>query len=157
MSGLVDFAATDNVYGLNIGDYVTVTGMFDDLTTGSGLETISFHEGTGNMLEFQFGSKTFNETDDWDYSSLGEVFPYMTLMDGNFYEFDFVSDFMDTGAYLDAYNFESGDWIDLQVSGDWDASTYEQSPKSLAEPGTFGLLLIGLVISLIRRKSSQPL
>jgi hypothetical protein len=153
MEGVLDEAEADNVYGLSVGQTVTVTGMFDAI--GTGLEIVSFHEGSGNMLEFQFGSKTFNETDDWNYqfSFPGDpAYPLMTLMDGGFVEFDYVSDFMDTAGYFDAYNFITGNWTDFQIGGNWDASTYSQRPKELSEPGTLGLMLIGLAIAAIRRQ-----
>jgi len=59
---------------------------------------------------------------------------------------------MDTVGYFDAYNFVSGSWTDFQIDGNWDASTYSQRPKELSEPGTLGLMLIGLAIAAFRRQ-----
>jgi hypothetical protein len=80
--------------------------FFEPIVGSTALYTLfSFHEGAGNPLTVQFGSKSFNET---------------------------------------------GDWTDLQVSGDWDTRTF-----TLAEPGTFGLLLAGLIFSAIRRRQGN--
>ncbi len=51
--GTIDSAVTGNAFGLDVGDTVTVSGMFDSaVLTGSGFEVISFGAGTETPRPF---------------------------------------------------------------------------------------------------------
>ncbi|MDJ0892008.1 MAG: hypothetical protein QNK18_12560 [Gammaproteobacteria bacterium] len=71
VEGIVDFAflpGSGNAFNLNVGDPISVTGMFDDDAVAPlGLSEVSFGAGTGNMMDLFLGDITLNETNDVDY------------------------------------------------------------------------------------------
>ena len=154
--GTVDVAVSGNIYGLTAGDKVTVSGMFDDVLTGSGQEIISFGAGTGNMLEVIAGAQTFNESDDSGFGT--GTGPKIVFSDGALFRFDFV-----TASGAGAPRISSGllSWILVEgfvgvAEGTWDSATFDKTPKTLPEPGTLGMTLLGLAVMGFSRKRKQP-
>jgi hypothetical protein len=164
--GTIDSAVTGNAFGLDVGDTVTVSGMFDDdPLTGMGVEVISFGEGTGNMLQIAAGLITFNETD-----TAGSGKPASFLVGGEFpilvtvlIQFDMlISDSGIAGggfdaSYLDGSDQFAGDFgIGPQgepgIVGTWNLDSFTTTVKSLPEPGTLWMLLLGFgLVTFIRR------
>lgn len=153
--GEVDVAELDNPFDLVIGDAVAVTGMFDDIFTGVGDETVAFGLGTGNTLQIIAGSKSFDQTDDGGYAS-GD-FPAIVFADGALVTFDFLS-----GPGVSPYFQGSDPFPDLYfsgfgIAGHWIAGPFLASRAATAvpEPGTWTLLgagLLGLAISRLRKR-----
>ena len=153
--GTIDSAVAGNVFGLDVGDTVTVSGMFDNVLTGIGVEVISFGADTGNMVEIVAGSLTLNETDDARFDVGGE-FPIIhisSLGSGlTVTQFDFVS--VDPSVFDASFPHGSDQFAgDMGIGpegehgivGTWNFDSFTTTPKSLAEPGTLALLAIGLL------------
>lgn len=116
------YAAPGNVFGVNAGDDVIVTGTFDDDALSGGTGTVSFDQGSGNTLSFSFAGMPFTEQSDADYT-IANNRPSLTFAAGVFTGFNFAAEF----GGLDGHVFSSQDlyfdgWeygFDATVSGTW--------------------------------------
>lgn len=150
--GTVDFAGPDNLWGLAVGDKITVSGMFDDVLTGTGVESVSFGAGTGNMMEIIAGLITYNETDDLNFLT---GFPMLSFNDGVLSEFAFAVLGGGTIRGLTGLRYESDSAGTTRLRGQWSSDTFTKSPKALPEPGTLGLAMIALAGLGLSRKRKQ--
>lgn len=153
-AALVNFEFTGNVDyslgfgGLNGGDTVTVTGVFDDSVLSGGSGTVGFASGSGNTLSVAAGSYTFTETNDALYSSSGA---YLTLASGALSDFNYQA-ISGTNGAVD--NFDSSAtffWSDIYLSGTWNTAVQMTPVPIPAALWLFGSGLLGLV-GLARRK-----
>ncbi len=144
------YAAPGNIFGINTGDDVIVTGTFDDSVLSGGSGTVSFGQGSSNAFSLGFAGFTLTETDDVNYA---DGYPQLTLAGGNLVGFNYVADFgVDTHVfdshdlYFDGWEY---DW-DLTVSGTW--LSFEMTPVPVpAAVWLLGSGLIGLA-GIARRK-----
>ena len=153
-AALVNFQFTGNVDyslgfgGLNDGDTVTVTGVFDDNVLSGGSGTVGFGSGSGNTLTIAAGSYTFTEANDAQYYSSGAS---LALASGALSNFNYQA-ISGTNDAVD--NFDSlfaSFWSDIYLSGTWD-TTVQMTPVPIpAALWLFGSGLLGLV-GLARRK-----
>ena len=142
-----------NLFGLSVGDVVTVHGTFDDAAfTGSGSESIKFaNNDPTNVFDLWFGNFLIDNT--MDINFLDDTFPLLVFQDGVLQIFDYVLVLGINGAPFDlgfgGLNFSA--FLDNStITGVWDAESFT---TSVPEPGTFALFGIGLVgIGLVRRR-----
>ena len=125
LSGTVGSADAGNAFGLNIGDSITMTGVFNDSALNDvGAESVVFSAGSGNSLDIVVGTMSFTETDDVDYS-LGSS-PSLSFFDGAFTGFDFLTYFgtfgqfestvLSAGAMDDNFNVVNSAWTNYSVA-----------------------------------------
>ncbi len=124
LTGDVDaWADSGNSYGLNMGDTISATGMFDDSVLTGGTGTVSFGSGSGNSLTLNVGNFTFAAADDVNYA-IG--YPQMSLNVGAFAGlnvsilFGAASSFDSLDVWFDASddggNLVSGTWTSFQMT-----------------------------------------
>ena len=123
--GTVGSAATPNAFGLNVGDSITVSGIFDgNVLSGVGAEGVVFSLASGNSLNIDAGLMSFTEADDVNYG-LGSS-PKLSFLDGSFNGFDFLTYFgtsgqfestiFSAGALDDNFNVVNSTWTNYTVS-----------------------------------------
>jgi len=152
LTGDVDaWADSGNSYGLNMGDAISATGMFDDSVLTGGTGTVSFGSGSGNSLALNVGSFMFTAVDDVNYA-IG--YPQMSLNAGVFdglnvsISFGASSSFDSLNTWFDAYD-DGGNL----VSGTW--TSFQMTPVPVpAAVWLFGSGLLGLA-GVARRKRNK--
>lgn len=145
-SGNVDFSL--GFGGLNAGDTVTVTGVFEDSVLSGGSGTIGFDSSGGNTLSIAAGSYTFTEANDALYNLTGAS---LTLASGALSDFSYQAISGTNGAPADFDSFFTSFLSDVYLSGTWN-TTVQMSPVPVpAAVWLFGSGLLGLV-GLARRK-----
>lgn len=124
LTGTVDVLADDgNIFGLSMGNFISVTGTFDDSVLTGGTGIVSFGDGSGNSMTMVVGSETFYASDDTSYDS---GYPQLSLNAGAFdglnvaIMFDVSSSFDSLNSYFDGEddfgNLVSGTWTDFQMT-----------------------------------------
>jgi hypothetical protein len=160
LSGVVDSAVADNVYGLKVADTVNVVGTFDDSVLSGGIDDVLFDKYySSHSFTLTAGSSyTFTNADDIFYAKGG--FPKLWLNAGKFYGFDFVADdgyggrfdSLDMGFkgyYIDDTDPDNPLYVD-KMSGSW--TSFKTTPVPVpAAAWLFGSGLLGLVC-VARRK-----
>ncbi len=136
------FTTVPNVFGVGVGDTVTVTGTFDDsvLSGGTGLVYFDSNLSGTNSFELSIGTYTFSNTADPAYSSGG--YPYLDITGPTSAGLMFVVEF--DGHAFDSWGntfvgWESG--FDRTVFGGW--NTFGMTPVPV--PAAVWLLGSGLI------------
>jgi len=106
LSGTVD-GADVSPYGLNIGDTITASGVFDNSALSSSPYTVNFN--SGNTLSITAGSLILNQTQDEGGSPRFEFDSLGNLIGVNFYSASFDSGAL-TFFVVDGDNFATGVW-----------------------------------------------
>lgn len=147
-AALVNFEFTGNVDfslgygGLNAGDTVTVTGVFEDSVLSGGSGTIGFGSGSGNTLSIAAGSYTFTEVNDALYVLTGAS---LILTSGALFDFNYQAIGGTNGAPADFDSAFTSFWSDVYLSGTWN-TTVQTSPVPVpAAVWLFGSGLLGLL------------
>lgn len=155
-------ASNQNAFGLSAGDQVSIKATFDySVLSGTGIESISFGQGTGNTLSLLMGDLTFNSNSPVGF---GLSFPMISFFDGIFTGIDYFSfsSLNGTPAVLFSHEHE---WFNFYadktgapqgVNGDWDPSTQKIASADIPEPGPLalaGLGLLGAWVASRRRKT----
>jgi len=131
--GTVDFDNGGNIFGLVVGEQVTVSGTFDDVLTGNGSEQVFYGQGTGNTLVIVVGDITYDETDDVLFSTGA---PTLLFGDGLFTDFSFNTNpdpIFQSGAQGFA-GFEGLPTPLATLGGDWDVGSFNKTPVAVPVP-----------------------
>ncbi len=148
VSGDVNFALFGNPFGLNTGDTVTASGVFDDSVLSGGSGTVSFND-PGNSMTLTIGGIVY--TDVMDVFGGADI----TLGGGSLVSFDYGATAGVNGAIADFQsnflNFGSGAWL----VGTWDAASFQMTPVPVpAAFWLFGSGLLGLVAQARKRRKA---
>jgi len=140
-----------NVFGLNSGDTITATGIFDDSgLSGAGNGTLSFASGSGNTMSISVGTETFTAANDTRFGTGGgptiALSSFTTLDD-----FDFLALVGTNGASADFSSFFTSFDNLGTFFGDWQTTISTQVVPVPAAVWLFSSGLIGLV-GIARRK-----
>lgn len=143
-----------NYFGLDVGDQISVTGLYDDSSlTGSGAEFISFGSTSGNLMTLEVGSMTFDQAADTQYNS---GFPRLLFMDGDFDGLNYDTQVGSEGYFNSAGALKTFDgWDDDfgNIYGTWNAGTF--TTNVVPVPAAVWLLGSGLLalVGLARRQA----
>ncbi len=142
LEGEVTSADADNIFGLDVGDTITLDITFDDTGfTGTGFETVSFNLPSNTML-FTVGTQTYDDTQD----TAGGVGPQVAFFDGEIQEIKFDTQFGTFGIFFSSINFFQGSDDDfLSINGDWDLSSYTSDFTPIPVPAAVWLFASGLL------------
>ena len=140
LTGTVETALDGNAFGLGVGDTVHASGIFDDVLTGSGAETVFFNQGSGNSLSIQVGSVLYDETDDAEFTG---AFPQLTFLNGLLTSLNFSSQLPPKPEFFGTIRFAGdrvfpgadcfGDATNCGITGTWDLGSFTTVP--LSSPG----------------------
>lgn len=151
LNGTVD-GSFGSPYGLNIGDTITASGLFDNTAIAPSPYTVYFDQShSDNTLSITAGSLTLNQTQDDAYTLGGSPrFEFDSL--GNLIGVNFNSLPFSSGAlsfYAEGINFDA-------VTGVWNATSFSMTPVPVpAAVWLLGSGLVGLVGVAHRRKRGQ--
>lgn len=155
LTGVVDSAQADNIYGLKKEGTVSVAGIFDDSVLSSGLDEISFAP-ISNSLTVTAGSYSFTKADDNDFET--GHYPTILLTNGKFDGFDFAARAGTSGSFhSQPLGFYGNDDNNKYISGSWTPLSFSMTPVPTsavpipAAAWLFGSGLLGLV-GVARRK-----
>ncbi len=163
-----------NIFGLNVGDPVSLRATFDSTAlSGTGFESITFTEGSGNSLNLFMGDLTFSAENDADYF-IG--FPTINFIDGVFSGIDYMAYSGINGAPANLFSPGGLDWSSFEISsnapsktlsaarsqqwisGIWDDDTLTiTSAADIPEPGPLALAAIGLLGAWIASRRKETL
>ena len=152
LSGTVD-GSFGNPYGLNLGDTITASGVFDNSAISSSPYTVYFDQShSGNTLSITAGSLVLDQTQDDAYILGGSPrFEFNSL--GNLIGVNFNSLPFSSGAlsfYAEDINFDA-------VTGVWDANSFSMTPTPVPVPAAVWLLGSGLMslVGVARRRRGR--
>ncbi len=157
-------ATNENAFGLSSGDQVGLKATFDySVLSGSGLEAISFAQGTGNNLSLFMGDLTFTSNNSIGF---GLGFPMISFFDGVFTGIDYFA-FSGLGgspALLFSHDYN---WLGLNfdnttaslqgATGHWDPTSQKIATADIPEPGPLVLAGIGLIGAWVASKRRKTL
>lgn len=139
LTGDVIYADTGNLFGLNSGGTVSVSGVFDDAVLTGGAGAVSFTSSfPSNSFTVTAGSYTFSQIDDVS----GGVYPKLDLTAGmGFSDFSFLANIGSFGYFDSQLGAFDGDDDNFGlISGTW--TNFSTTP--VPEASTYGMMLAGL-------------
>ncbi len=153
--GVITDADAGNAFGLDVGDLVTASGVFDSDQvddTDPAFAFVGFGLGTGNTMTVVLGAITLNETNDVDF--LDGLFPTLVTSFGDFLGIDLIAEIGVNGAPVDFGSFDLFDGFDADgafIEGEWIVDSFKA--RVLPEPASLSIFGLGLVlIGLLRRR-----
>lgn len=143
LTGYVD--GSDGAYGLNVGDAITASGVFDDSAISVAPYTVYFDQAhSGNTMTVVAGSLTLDNTQD-DFYALGGSPKLEFDSGGALIGLGFDTLLLDGGSFysgtLGGFLIEDGD-LNL-ATGYWDPTSFTMTPVPL--PAAVWLLSSGLL------------
>jgi hypothetical protein len=148
LNGVVD-GSSGSPYGLNIGDTVTASGVFDNSAISSSPYTVYFDQShSGNTLSISAGYLALNQTQDDAYALGGSPRLEFNSL-GNLIGVSFNSQPFTSGAL--AFYVEDAELNG--ATGVWNASSFSMTPVPI--PAAVWLLGSGLMglVGVVRRRT----
>jgi hypothetical protein len=151
ITGSVLTADAGNLFGLNVGDPISLQATFDD-TTAISPGIIPFNSSTTNLLTMTLGTIQLAEVNDIDYSG---SYPRLTLCDDPVlpvFMIDYGAIFGENGALADYLQVTRTQFLAIDANGTM--ITGEWVLSNCPEPSTVvlaGMALAGVVVRRVRR------
>lgn len=148
-TGGIVYAADGNVFGVSVGDLVSLSADYDDsFYDGIGLGFVPFGLGTGNLFTIRVGTLTLLESYDVGYlPGTGRYSPTLGFLDGQLFDPKIDMSFGVNGSPVDfgsgVFEFsgsrsDNGSGVP-EMFGRWDL------PITIPEPGGLTLAALGIV------------
>lgn len=159
VSGTILTADAGNLFGLNVGDPISLQATFDDTTAiASGI--IPFDASTTNLLSITLGAIQLNEVNDIDFYEAPPAYPRLILCEDPLsicttlpvVQIDFVGESGTNNSPVDYMPMSRTTFIAIDANGA--TITGEWTLSNCPEPSTLilaGLAAVGIVVRRMRR------
>jgi hypothetical protein len=154
VSGTILTADAGNLFGLNVGDPISLQATFDD-TTAIAPGIIPFDASTTNLLSITLGAIQLNEVNDIDFYAAPPAFPRLILCEDPLLpvvQIDFVGESGTNDSPVDYMPMSRTTFIAIDANGA--TITGEWTLSNCPEPSTLilaGLAAVGIVVRRMRR------
>jgi hypothetical protein len=156
VSGTVLTADAGNLFGLNVGDPISLQATYDD-TTGITYNVIPFDSSTTNLMTITLGSIQLTEANDVGFYEAPPAYPRLTLCNVpnlDVYAIDYITEFGTNSATVDYVIVSRTEFIAIDANGA--AIMAEWNLSNCPEPSTWILVAtagFGIGLRRVRRRA----
>jgi len=156
VTGTVLTADAGNLFGLNVGDPISMQATYDD-TTGITYDVIPFDSSTTNLMTITLGSIQLTEVNDVDFYTPPPAYPRLTFCNVpnlDVYSIDYFTEFGVNSAPVDYFDITRTEFVAIDANGTTIVAQWNLA--NCPEPSTWILVAtagFGIGLRRVRRRA----